>query len=104
MEMEMEISMVANTVTGKRYCLYGTVILGFLSRVIDCYGIPGSRLYGTVLAEVVPLATTVDRLTSDYGTVPYNWTAACAYYAKNHASNLAQSNPSYTTPFTLVIH
>ena len=42
--------------TGKRYCLYGTVILGFLSRVIDCYGIPGSRLYGTVLAEVVPLA------------------------------------------------
>ena len=32
-------------ITGKRYCLHGTVILGFLSRVIDCYGIPGSRLY-----------------------------------------------------------
>ena len=56
-------------ITGKRYCLHGTVILGFLSRVIDCYGIPGSRLYGTVLAEVVPLASTADRLTGDYGTV-----------------------------------
>ena len=29
--------------TGKRHCLYSTVLSGFSYRIMDCYGIPGSK-------------------------------------------------------------
>ena len=57
--------------TGKRYCLYGTV-----PRVIDCYGIPGSRLYGTVLAEVVYIYHSLVRQRLRHRV------RTCAYYSK----------------------
>ena len=62
--------------TRKRHRLHGTVLSGFSYRIIDCYGIPGSKwlLAYTVpfyrkWYNIIPLAYTVYRVTDDYGTV-----------------------------------